>query len=90
MTDLRQLRLSRGWEPTQLIGRMKIQADHDGVTLPAVYQLIRLVFLWENQRLSVPTYYAVLLHRIFAEPRHRVSTHWNAVEYRYGQRHAVI
>ena len=64
----RQLRLSRGWEPVQLIGRMKILADRDGVQLPKTYLLIRLVFLWEHGRAVVPGYYAGLLSRIFDGP----------------------
>jgi hypothetical protein len=67
MTKLRMLRLSRGWEPVQLIGRMKILADRDGMTLPAVYQLVWLVFLWENNRVQVPGYYAGLFSRIYSE-----------------------
>jgi hypothetical protein len=82
VTELRLLRLSRGWDPIQLIGRMKVLAAHDGVSLPAVYLLVRLVFLWENQRAALPTYYATLLQRIFTESGHRVSQHWNAVDYR--------
>ncbi|MEU7902998.1 hypothetical protein [Actinoplanes sp. NPDC049118] len=67
MTELRLLRLSRGWDPVQLIGRMKIAAARDGVTLPAVYLLVRLVFLWENQRSTVPGYYVGLLRRVYGE-----------------------
>jgi hypothetical protein len=67
MTKLRMLRLSRGWEPVQLIGKMKILADRDGVALPAVYQLVWLVFLWENHRIELPGYYAGLLARIYGE-----------------------
>jgi len=64
----RQCRLSRGWEPTQLVGHMKIAARGDGVTLPATWLLLRLLFLWENQRATVPGYYAALLHRVFTTP----------------------
>jgi len=64
----RQPRLSRGWEPTQLVGHMKIAAQGDGVTLPATWLLLRLLFLWENQRATVPGYYATLLHRVFTTP----------------------
>ncbi|MFE2613678.1 hypothetical protein ACFXA2_08700 [Micromonospora chalcea] len=67
MSPLRLARLSRGWEPTQLIGRMKILADRDGIPLPQVYLLVRLLFLWENHRAQVPGYYAALLTRIFGE-----------------------
>lgn len=65
MTKLRLLRLSQGWEPVQLIGRMKILAASDGITLPPVYLLVRLVFLWENHRTPMPTYYVYLLDRVY-------------------------
>lgn len=61
----RQRRLARGWEPVQLIGRMKIEADRDGITLPKTYILLRLLFLWENHRAPMPGYYTHLLGRIF-------------------------
>lgn len=82
MTRLRSLRLSKGWEPTQLIGRMKILAAREGVALPATYLLVRLLFLWENGRITVPTYYADLINRAMVESGYRISMHWNAVEYR--------
>lgn len=65
MTKLRLLRLSRGWDPVQLIGRMKILAASDGVTLPHVYLMVRLVFLWENHRTPMPDYYVRLLDRVY-------------------------
>jgi hypothetical protein len=65
----RQPRLERGWEPVQMIGRMRIAADRDGVALPKTWLLIRLVFLWENHRTPVPGYYAGLLHRVFTTNR---------------------
>ena len=65
MTELRRLRLSRGWDPVQLIGHMKIVAAGDGVTLPKVYLLARLLFLWENHRAPMPTYYVHLLDRVY-------------------------
>lgn len=65
LTELRLRRLSRGWDPVQLIGRMKILAARDGVALPAVYVLVRLVFLWENRRATVPAYYAGLFNRVY-------------------------
>lgn len=65
MTKLRELRLSRGWEPVQLIGRMKIAAEQDGMSLPAVYLLVRLLFLWENHRAPMPTHYVRLLDRVY-------------------------
>lgn len=65
MTKLRLLRLSQGWEPVQLIGRMKILAAQDGVHLPHVYLMVRLVFLWENHRTPMPAYYVHLLDRVY-------------------------
>ncbi|MBM2616863.1 hypothetical protein JIG36_14980 [Actinoplanes sp. LDG1-06] len=65
MTKLRELRLSQGWDPVQLIGHMKIAADRDGIRLPAVYLLVRLLFLWENHRAPMPAYYVSLLDRIY-------------------------
>ena len=65
MSELRLRRLARGWEPTQLVGRMKILAAREGVTLPAAYLLVRLVFLWENRRAELPAYYAGLFRRIY-------------------------
>ncbi|MEV0397559.1 hypothetical protein [Polymorphospora rubra] len=64
----RQSRLARGWEPVQLIGRMKILAARDGVELPKTYVLLRYVFLWEQRREELPGYYAHLLDRIFDTP----------------------
>ena len=63
----RQLRLSRGWQPTQLIGRMKITAGRNGITLPQTWFLLRLVFLWENQRTAVPAFYAALLDQVYTQ-----------------------
>jgi len=63
----RLARLSRGWDPVQLIGRMKILAERDGVVLPRTYLLVRLVFLWENHRQPVSGYYAGLLIRIYGQ-----------------------
>ncbi|MGA3541554.1 hypothetical protein ACK8GE_19910 [Micromonosporaceae bacterium DT194] len=64
----RQPRLARGWEPVQLIGRMKILAARDGVELPKTYQLIRDIYLWEHHRADLPVYVASLLGRIFDGP----------------------
>jgi hypothetical protein len=61
----RSLRLARGWQPVQLIGRMKILAGRDGITLPQTWFLIRLVFLWENHRAAVPGFYAGLLRQVY-------------------------
>ncbi|GIJ47237.1 hypothetical protein Val02_41230 [Virgisporangium aliadipatigenens] len=60
----RQCRLARGWEPVQLIGRLKIEAARDGLVLPQTWQMIRLVFLWENNRVPVPGLYATLFERV--------------------------
>ena len=64
----RQPRLARGWEPVQLIGRMKILAARDGVKLPKTYHLVRDIYLWENHRADLPAYVASLLGRIFDQP----------------------
>ncbi|MEU7923182.1 hypothetical protein [Micromonospora zamorensis] len=64
----RQPRLVRGWEPVQLIGRMKILAARDGVELPKTYQLIRDIYLWEHHRADLPAPVASLLGRIFDGP----------------------
>ncbi|WP_319463965.1 hypothetical protein [Micromonospora sp. RTP1Z1] len=64
----RQPRLARGWEPVQLIGRMKILAARDGVELPKTYQLIRDIYLWEHHRADLPAPVASLLGRIFDHP----------------------
>ena len=64
----RQPRLARGWEPVQLIGRMKILAARDGIELPKTYQLIRDIYLWEHHRADLPAHVASLLGRIFDTP----------------------
>jgi hypothetical protein len=64
----RQPRLTRGWDPVQLIGRMRILAARDGIELPKTYQLVRLLFLWEQHRALLPIYVASLLGRIFDGP----------------------
>ncbi len=74
MHPCRQRRLCRGWEPVQLIGRLRIEAAKDGRTLPKTYLLVRLLFLWENDRLPLPGYYAGLLARIHGEPSATVFT----------------
>jgi len=61
----RQARLSRGWDPVQMIGRMHIAASRDGIALPKTWLMVRVVFLWENHRAPVPDYYAGLLSRVF-------------------------
>ncbi|WP_406041753.1 hypothetical protein OG799_35285 [Micromonospora sp. NBC_00898] len=64
----RRPRLARGWEPVQLIGRMKILAARDGIELPKTYQLIRDIYLWEHHRADLPAPVASLLGRIFDHP----------------------
>ncbi len=68
MHPARQRRLCRGWEPVQLIGRLRIEAAKDGYVLPKTYLMVRLLFLWENDRLPLSGYYAGLLARIHGEP----------------------
>ncbi|GAB3855849.1 hypothetical protein GCM10029963_51250 [Micromonospora andamanensis] len=67
MHPARQRRLLRGWEPVQLIGRLRIEAAKDGVTLPKTYLLVRLLFLWENHRIPLPGYYAGLIARVLGD-----------------------
>jgi len=64
-TSYRQRRLARGWEPVQLIGRIRIAASRDGTELPQTYMLIRLMFEWENHRAPIPDRYAGWLRHIF-------------------------
>jgi hypothetical protein len=61
----RQRRLSRGWTPIQMIGRLKIEAARADIRLPRTWLLLRLVFLWENQRIQLPASYAGLLQQVF-------------------------
>ena len=63
MHPCRARRLNHGWQPVQLIGRMKIEAAKDGLTLPKTYLLLRWLFLWENHREAVPAAYAGLITR---------------------------
>jgi hypothetical protein len=63
----RQPRLARGWDPIQMIGRMKILAARDGVALPPSWWLVKVVFLWENHRSGIPAYYDRLLARVFSQ-----------------------
>lgn len=65
VTTWRQARLSRGWEPIQMIGRMRIAADRQGVPLPKTWLLLRYVFLWENQRAPIHPVYDGLLRHVF-------------------------
>ncbi|MGW5082710.1 hypothetical protein [Micromonospora echinospora] len=71
----RQPRLARGWEPVQLIGRMKILAARDGIELPKTYQLIRDIYLWEHHRADLPAAVASLLGRIFDGPNPFATGH---------------
>lgn len=66
MLSWRQRRLARGWEPSQMIGRMKIAAHRLGLELPPAWLLARWVFLWENHRVELPPFYATLLDDVFA------------------------
>jgi hypothetical protein len=74
----RQPRLARGWTTVQLIGRMKIVADHDGVALPRTWHLDQLLFLWENRHAPMPGYYASVLSRIFDRPCPVRRERWEA------------
>jgi hypothetical protein len=69
----RQPRLSRGWTPVQMIGRMRIAAMRDGVALPKTWLMLKVVFLWENHRQPVPGYYASLLRQVFDTNTNRVK-----------------
>lgn len=69
----RQPRLSRGWQPVQMVGRMRIAADRQGVRLPKTYLLLRLVFLWENQRAPIHPVYDGLLRQVFASTSRRAG-----------------
>jgi hypothetical protein len=61
----RQRRLARGWQPNQLVGRLRLAADRDGHALPQTYLALRQVFEWETHRAPIPPTYAVWLTRIF-------------------------
>ncbi len=65
----RQPRLARGWEPAELVCRMKLHAARDGVVLPQTWLLVKVVFLWENHRAGIPAYYDRLLAQVFASVR---------------------
>ena len=70
----RARRLARGWTEVQLIGRMKLAARAEGVSLPRTYQLARWMFLWENHRAPVPAYYADLFSVAFnTDAAHRAA-----------------
>jgi hypothetical protein len=61
----RQHRLARGWEPVQMIGRLRLAARRDGHALPRTYVMVRQVFEWESRRTPIPESYAMWLARIF-------------------------
>jgi hypothetical protein len=42
---------------------MKILATRDGVTLPATWLMVQVLFLWENGRAPLSGYHASLLLR---------------------------
>lgn len=74
----RQPRLMRGWQPVQMVGKMKILAARAGVELPPTWLLLRLVFLWENHRAAIPLAYDRLLGTVFdtyVSPRPRGQGH---------------
>ena len=73
----RQLRLARGWEPVQLIGRLRIAATRDGIALPQTWLLVRWLFLWENHREPLPGLYSRLLTAVYTagtKPTHSGTT----------------
>lgn len=61
----RQARLDRGWEPLDVVGRMKTTADRQGLRLPPAWLLIQWLFVWENHRAALPTFYEELLTQVF-------------------------
>jgi hypothetical protein len=64
----RERRLTYGWQPMQLIGRIEILAQHAGIDLPKTYELLRNLFLWEQHREPLPEQYAVLIEYAFRNP----------------------
>jgi hypothetical protein len=64
----RQRRLTYGWQPMQLIGRIEIIAHHAGIDLPKTYELLRHLFLWEQHREPIPETYAVLIEYALRYP----------------------
>jgi hypothetical protein len=64
----RQRRLTYGWQPMQLIGRIEILAQYAGIDLPKTYELLRHLFLWEQHREPLPEQYAVLIEYAFRNP----------------------
>ncbi len=68
MHPCHQRRLTYGWQPMQLIGRIEILAEHAGIDLPKTYELLRYLFLWEQHREPLPDQYAVLIEYAFRNP----------------------
>lgn len=62
----REPRLARGWDPVELVLRMKAVAQREGVSLPHAWLLVKVVFLWENHRAGIPAHYDRLLAQVFA------------------------
>lgn len=68
MHPCHQRRLTYGWQPMQLIGRIEIIAAHAGIDVPKTYELLRYLFLWEQHREPIPQRYAVLIEYAFRYP----------------------
>jgi hypothetical protein len=68
MHPCRCRRLTYGWQPMQLIGRIEILAQQAGIDLPKTYELLRALFLWEQHREPIPERYAVLIEYAFRHP----------------------
>ncbi|MEV6842027.1 hypothetical protein [Actinoplanes sp. NPDC051411] len=68
MHPCRQRRLTYGWQPMQLIGRIEILAQHAGIDVPKTYELLRHLFLWEQHREPIPEPYAVLIEYALRHP----------------------
>lgn len=64
----RERRLTYGWQPMQLIGRIEILAQYAGIDLPKTYELLRYLFLWEQHREPIPESYAVLIEYALRHP----------------------
>ncbi len=69
MNIWRNQRLSRGWEPLDVVGRMKFTAQRQGLLLPPGWVLLQWVFLWENHRAPLPSFYEQLLDHVFGSAR---------------------
>ena len=62
----REPRLARGWDPVELVLRLKTVARREGVPLPHAWLLVKVVFLWETHRAGIPARYDRLLAQVFA------------------------